>query len=212
MIPRCILVMCLAATGALAQRPSAPRRGFEPSVTLSVERRYFGGRLVMHENATATYEAPLGIDGLIQWPISRRLAADVEVAYHPGARQRTTEGVDVRISGASLKHTAVRAVLDWRFKPFVPVYLFGGGGVAYATRFAGQGLVGGAREPELVLGFGIDPRTHERAGLRVRYLGVVAFPAAPDAPNVTARGPTYDWMWQVGARLPLFRHPARSTP
>lgn len=211
-IPRNVLVLCLAAQGVLAQRPPAPRRGFEPTVTIAVESRHFGGRLVAHGTSTATYQAPLGFSGLLQWPVTRRLATEVEVTYHPDTRQRTDDGTDARISAVSLKHSAARAALAWRLKPFVPVYLFGGGGVAYASRLAAQGLRGGATEPELVFGLGIDPRTHERIGLRLRYLGLVTFPAVPDAPGLTARGPTYDWTWQAGVRLPLNRHLAPSTP
>jgi hypothetical protein len=204
--------LMVAATALPAQRPVPQRRGFEPSVTLMLDRRYFGGRLESHGTGTATYDAPFGFGVLGQWPLSRRSGVEVELVYHPDTRQRIREDFEERLSGSSIKHIAVRAALDWRLKPFVPVYFFGGGGVAQATRPAGQGLRGTMTEPELSFGFGVDPRSHERIGFRFRYAGFIVFPAAPDAPGVTARGPTYDWTWQAGLRVPFNRHPARSTP
>jgi hypothetical protein len=137
---------------------------------------------------------------------------DCGATLYAGARQRSDEGMNTRISAVSLTHSSVRGALSWRFKPFVPVYLFAGGGVARATRFAVSGASGTATEPELNFGFGVDPRRRGGTGLRLRYLASVAYPDDPHIPGVKARGPTYDWSLQAGLRLPLFRHPARSTP
>lgn len=207
-IPRTLLLICLVASDAIAQRPTVPSRGFEPTVTLGLESRHFGGRQEVRQSSTATYDAPLGFSGLLQWPLTRRSAAEVEVAIHPATRQRTEAGYDVRLSDETLTHEAVRVALDWRFKPFVPVYFFGGGGVARVARSATEGSVDPATEPELLFGAGIDLRTHDRTGLRLRYIGLVSFPADPGVPFVAALGPTYDYAWQVGVRLPLRRHPS----
>ena len=203
----------LAAASVDAQpRAESPTRAFERAAIVSLSRRYFGGRQEAHGTGTAKYQAPLGIDITVQLPWSRRVGIDLGATFHGGARQRLDEGTDVRISAVTLSHATVRGALAWRFKPFVPVYLFAGGGVARATRFALSGLQGNATEPELNFGFGVDQRRHSGTGLRLRYLASVSYPDDPHVPGVKARGPTYDWSLQAGLRLPLFRHLARSTP
>lgn len=201
-----------SATVDAQPRAEPPTRAFEPSAIVSLSRRYFGGRQEVRSTATATYEAPLGVDVTVQLPWSRRVGFDFGATLYAGTRQRADEGTDARVSADAFTHSAVRGAIAWRFKPFVPVYLFAGGGVARATRFAVAGLQGRATEPELNFGFGVDPRRHGGTGLRLRYLASVAYPADPHVPGVRARGPTYDWSLQAGLRLPLSRHSARSTP
>lgn len=203
----------LAPVSVDAQSPvEPPTRAFEQSAIVSLSRRYFGGRQEVRGAATAKYQVPLGVDVTVQLPWSRRVGFDFGATLYAGARQRSDEGMDTRVSAGSFTHAAVRGAIAWRFKPFVPVYLFAGGGVARAAKFAAFGLPGSATEPELNFGFGIDPRRHGGSGLRLRYLASVAYPDDPHVPGVTARGPAYDWSLQAGWRLPLFRHSVRSTP
>lgn len=206
------LLVLASATVDAQPRAEPPTRAFEPSAIISLSRRYFGGRQEVRSTATATYEAPLGVDVTVQLPWSRRVGFEFGATLHAGTRQRSDEGVDSRVSAESFTHAAFRGALAWRFKPFVPVYLFAGGGVARAARFAASGLQGSATEPELNFGFGVDPRRRSGSGLRLRYLASVAYPDDPHVPGVKARGPTYDWSLQAGVRLPITRHSARSTP
>jgi hypothetical protein len=195
------------ATPAGAQSPDVQQRAFERAITLWVGVAGFGERLSSLV-AEARYKGSVVAGAQLDLPLTRRVGLLAAGSVAPFSGQRTQSAISSQTEGNALVYRA-DAGLGWRFKPAVPVFFFGGGGVVGASKPAYPGFGGSTLEPEAAVAVGYDRAGSGRWNFRAVYASYFVFPSAPSAndwtgggtaPEARPKSVSYDWTFQLGAR------------
>ena len=200
----------LALAVALCAHPlraqfERPTRAFETAVVPAIGFAGFGERFEDIRRSRFQYNASLALGAQLQRGLTRRTGVMATVLLAPLSHVLENGADESTIVGSRAIIGVVDAGVAGRLKPRVPVYGYLGGGMLVGTRPPATATTGSYLEPRATFGFGVDAMRGSRGGLRVTYLGHVAFPHDPGGVPYARERSVYDWTLLAGARIPLGR-------